>query len=233
MRLLQRASELLSHLAADPGRSLDDLSEATAIPRASCGRLLKALTRLAWAEYRDRGWHLGPRAQAMVEGAPYRGRLLEIARPFLAAASRTLGQPVALSVLHGDKRMVLERVWPNGQTDRHLEIGEEDPVATLTGRLLIAMLPPARRRRLCAQLHLPDPVRWPGCIDERELRTSLNELAQSGGLATTAHGLAIAAVVLRAGDGGWAALGTFARLPGHPHALRHLRKVRDKIERQL
>ena len=233
MRLLQRASNLLSHLAAYPGSSLDELSEVTDIPRATCARLLKELTKIAWVEYRDRSWHLGPRAQALAEGAPYRGGLLEIARPHMASASLKVGQPVALSVLHGAKRMVLERVWPNGRRDRRIEVGETDPVLSAAGRLLIALQPNARRKRLCTLLKLPDLARWPGCIDLSELNANLIDLAKTRHIAISVRGLATTAVAFSDGVGGWAAFGSFAKLPGHREALQRLRRIAGKIEQEL
>lgn len=233
MPVLARASALLSDLAAVPGQGLDDLAAGAGIPRATCARLLVALAGLGWVEHagRGRGWRLGPRAQAIAEGAPYRTRLLAAARPQLFAAARALGQPVALSVLLGTRRLVLERAHPDGRCDRRLEIdGQADVPASFTGRLLLALQPAARRRRLCRLLGLPDPRRWPGCVDRRELQAELRRLARAredGG----GGRLACAAVALPDGAGGWAALGTHAPAPGHPRALAVLRRAARAIAR--
>lgn len=236
VQVLARASALLSDLAAAPGQGLDDLAAGCRLPRATCARLLAALADLGWVEHagRGRGWRLGPRAQAVAEGAPYRTRLLAAARPVLADAARALGQPVALSVLLGARRLILERVAPDGRRDRRLEVDEQaDVPASLAGRLLLAIQPPARRRRLCRDLALPDPHRWPGLLDSRELATELRRLAREQEAVELRGRLAMAVRLLPDGEGGHAALGTYAPRPGHPRAAAILRRAAQAIARAL
>ena len=232
MQVLARASALLSDLAAAPGQGLDDLAASTRLPRATCARLLAVLAGLGWVEHagRRRGWRLGPRAQAVAEGAPYRTRLLAAARPHLAAAAERLGQPVALSVLLGARRLVLERCAPDGRRDRRLEVdADADIAASLAGRLLLALQPPARRRRLCRILALPDPRRWPGLLDAGELADELRRLARERATTACRRRLAAAAIALPDGEGGFAALGTHGPPPGHPRAVAELRRAAARI----
>lgn len=236
MRILHRASLVLSLLGAAPGQPLDDIAGACGLPRSTCARLLVALADLGWVEHHAGrgGWQLGPRAQALAEGRPYRTALLAAAEAPLRAAARVLGQPVALSVLAGTRRMVLARMLPDGTCDRRLVADpDHDLPGSSTGRLLIAMLPPAQRRRLCAVLGLPDPRRWPGAVDARELTAELRMLARERTLRQRRSGSASTAVVCPDGAGGWAALGTFGRTPEHPRTLAVLRRTATRIAAAL
>lgn len=236
MRSLQRASLVLSTLAAAPGQHLDAIAAHCALPRSSCARLLAALAALGWVEHHGArgGWRLGARAQALAEGRPYCTALVAAATGPLRAAAHTLQQPVALSVLAGNRRMVLMRVQPDGTCDRRLIVDPDVGLAGSTaGRLLIAMQTPALRRRLCAACGLPDPVCWPGVVDAHELATELRALARERALEHTHRGMRSAATVLPDGDGGWAALGTFRRGSGHPRALAVLAQAAKRITARL
>jgi IclR family pca regulon transcriptional regulator len=235
MRILARVFSVLDDIAAAPGRSLDDIAGSTALPRATCARLLAALAELGWAAHRGRdGWRLGPRAQAIAESRPFRSRLLAVGRPQVMAAAKRLGCPVGLSVLHNGRRLILVRAQPDGTEDKRLvDDGQLDLVDSIAGRLLLAMQPAPDRRRLCRDLRLPDLARWPGCVDRRELRADLERIAKDGMLTTicgrTAAAAVAVAVALPDGEGGFAAVHTFSRPPLPPTAMAEMQQMAGRI----
>jgi len=126
---------------------------------------------------------------------------------------------------------VLDRVWPHGAHDRHLV--EDELIATASGRLLLAMQPAATRRRLCAQLGLPDQRRWPGCVDRREILAELAQLARRRTMESQTRQQTALMIALPDGKGDWAVLHTYGPLPGQARVRTVLLQTAARIAEEL
>ncbi|GDY13207.1 hypothetical protein LBMAG53_20850 [Planctomycetota bacterium] len=214
-RLLERISRLLTYLGEHPEMSLSDLATAVDLSPATASRQLHALHHLGWVDRRgDRGlWRIGPRLHALMAGAPYRERLIAVARPELQVLSARLQAPVVLASLVRDRRQIILEVRPSGSTKLPLS-EQEDLFSTATGRVLIAHLAARPRQRLIDRLGLPSAAVWPGIATRRELQNAMAQIRRLGWerFERRADNIMGEAVPLADGEGGTVALGTWRRL---------------------
>lgn len=164
-QVLVRATRLLVRLGAHPsGISLRALAAESGLPPSTCVRLLRDLVQLGWADQDGpRGdYRLGPRAASLDHDLPYRGGLVAMAKPVVAALAGRLDAQVLVAVLRGDRRLVVLRAEGRGDRDPLCLAEERELYASASGRLLVAHLPWRARRRLVDAIGPPGPRQWPG-----------------------------------------------------------------------
>lgn len=237
-QLLARATLLLVHLGRHPdGLSLRALAAETAVPPSTCVRLLRDLVVLGWADQSGPrgGYRLGPRAASLAHDQPYRGRLVAVAQPLVAALARRLGAQVLVAVLRGDRRLVVLRA--EGDGDPLCLAEERELYASASGRLLVAHLAWRARRRLVGRIGLPTPRAWPGVADWDELSAECAAIRRNGHVVNQPADSERSAVAIAVpdGDGGTAAvaIGMFKRDWCETLALREARRVAALLRRRL
>jgi DNA-binding IclR family transcriptional regulator len=237
-QLLSRATLLLVHLGRHPsGLSLRALAAETAIPPSTCVRLLRDLVALGWADQSGPrgGYRLGPRAASLAHDLPYRGRLVAVAQPLVAALARRLGAQILVAVLRGDRRLVVLRA--EGDGDPLCLAEERELYASASGRLLVAHLAWRERRRLVGRIGLPGPRAWPGVASWEDLSAESAAIRRSGlviNLPADSDRNAVA-IAVPDGDGGTAAvaIGTLKRDWSEAVALREARRIATLLGRRL
>jgi DNA-binding IclR family transcriptional regulator len=172
---LVRAVRLLRAVAAGPATT-GALAAATGLPPATASRLLAAWRDLGFVDQdgpRSR-WNLGPQPCALALNSRY-ARIARNLEPALNQFARRHGCGVALSLRRGLQRINIIRVQP-ASLHSELLVEQDDLVRAASGRLFLALAPPAQRRRLCAACGLPGPA-WPQAVDTRELMELLRAIA--------------------------------------------------------
>lgn len=211
-RVLMRASRLLSQIGESPGASVITLASAADLPVATTSRLLNALFALGWVDRQGArgGWRIGPRLHAMMCGLPYRERLIGAARATMEHLAKELGAPVTLSGLMRDRRQILCESAPDGAAMSSL-CEQDDLYYTAAGRVLIAHLPPAQRRRQVDRIGRPRRVTtWAGVLTRLELLRALAQIRRQGSerFVRSETRSVHEAVAIPDGDGGTVALST-------------------------
>lgn len=133
---------------AQPEWRLTDLARAAHLHKATAHRLLATLEREgmvvrgATEQYR-----LGPEAIALGARAARASDLRAVAVPELQALASTHGETATLEVPVGGDMLILHEVAGGTLLGAVPEVGTRWPIhATSTGKALLALLPPTRRR---------------------------------------------------------------------------------------
>ncbi|HVP09370.1 MAG TPA: IclR family transcriptional regulator [Burkholderiales bacterium] len=157
-----RAFALLEALAAEDGPvPLADLAARVRLPKATVHRLLAQLAGagLVGREPERRRFAVGARFSALalrvLANSTHRG----VRRAILQGLVDDLGETCNLTMLDGAEIVYLDRVDTPSPLRVNLQPGSKVPLhCTASGKLLLALLPAARRQRLVAQLHLERPT---------------------------------------------------------------------------
>jgi IclR family transcriptional regulator, acetate operon repressor len=180
---LLRAFALLEHVAhADGPVSLQELSAVAALPKPTAYRLLNVLedAGLVMREPDGRRVVAGPRLARLALDA----LMNEVARTprhvILQRLASEVGETVNLTILEKGEVVYLDRVesaWPLRMT---LQPGSRVPLhCTASGKLLLAYLPTARRRRVVAELEL-HPYTDNTITDRHRLEVELATIRRAG-----------------------------------------------------
>jgi len=173
---LLRAFDLLERLArAGEPVTLAGLTQEAGLPKPTTHRLLAMLVDagLAAREPDGRRFVPGPRAARFALDALLSGAARAPRHAILARLAAEIGETVNLTMLDGVDVVYLDRVeaaWPLRMT---LQPGSRVPLhCTASGKLLLALLPAARRERIVAALDL---ARHTGrtIVDRRRLAAEL------------------------------------------------------------
>ena len=156
---LLRAFALLERIAAADGPvALQDLAEEAALPKPTVYRMLAMLENAGLATREPDGRRLaaGPRLVRFALDVQLSAAVRAPRHAILKRLADQLGETVNLTMLDGSEVVYLDRVetaWPLRMT---LQPGSHVPLhCTASGKLLLALLPAARRRRIVAELPLP------------------------------------------------------------------------------
>lgn len=156
---LLRAFGLLEQVAGGDGPvTLQELTADASLPQPTVYRLL-AMLEAAGLVTREAGGRricAGPRLLRFALDVQLSATVRAPRRAILKRLADELGETVNLTMLDGSEIVYLDRVeaeWPLRMT---LQPGSHVPLhCTASGKLLLALLPSARRRRLIAELPLP------------------------------------------------------------------------------
>lgn len=172
---LQRGLMLLEAIATTPhGLSAADLERRFDIPKPTLHRLLKQLEEQALVVKDVEGRHLlpGERLHKMAMGVLANESLKAPCRMQLKRLADEVGETCNLTLLHGHEVLYYERVETNWPVRIQLPPGSLLPLhCTASGKLFLALMPPAQRRSLLKHLTLEDYTPYTATdIQELELR---------------------------------------------------------------
>lgn len=204
---LLRAFSLLEHIAAADGPvALQELADGAALPKPTVYRMLAMLESagLATREPDGRRIAAGPRLVRFALDVQLSAAVRAPRHAILKRLADELGETVNLTMLDGSEVVYLDRVeteWPLRMT---LQPGSHVPLhCTASGKLLLALLPAARRRRIVAELPLPRFTAQT-ITDARALDTELAAIRRDGRATDNEEylaGLVCVAVPVNAPDG--------------------------------
>ncbi|MCC6867218.1 MAG: IclR family transcriptional regulator [Burkholderiales bacterium] len=156
---LLRAFGLLERVAAaDGAATLQDLAAGAGLPKPTVYRMLAMLESagLVTREPDGRRIGAGPRLLRFALDVQLSASAHAPRHAILNRLATELGETVNLTMLDGSEVVYLDRVeaeWPLRMT---LQPGSHVPLhCTASGKLLLALLPATRRRRIVAELPLP------------------------------------------------------------------------------
>ncbi len=238
--VLAKATRLIDGMAAKGGGSqtASELAASAGLPMGTACRLLRDLVVLGWADQDTRrgGYRLGPRARTLGIAQRHRVRFFAKARGELAALAESLRSPVVVACLRGTRRCILHEWHPAGIERRSLLEEHDDIWLTSTGRVLVAWLPTAERRKLLDIIKSPSSNEWPGVDHYEDLVDELRWIRRRNLAIRPAPraGQASAAVMVPDGDGGRLAIGfrtESAQLS--PAAIALLQEVGGRLSHRL
>lgn len=127
--------------AEKPRLSISDVSEATALDRATARRCLLTLHHLGYAEYDGKFFTLTPRVLRLGMGALAAMPLAQLVQPWLDQLSEQIGQSSSVSILDGAEIVYLARAAQRRVMSIGLMPGSRLPAhCTSMGRVLLAAL---------------------------------------------------------------------------------------------
>ena len=182
---VERAADVLLHLASFPGQDLGvtEIAEALTLPKAAVHRVLASLrTReLVELDERTHRYSLGVAAMrlgtAYVDGIDVRS----MARPHLMDLCRTTRETATLSVPLGARaRIYVDQVLPDREVLMSVTQGDPYPLhAGASSRVLLAFQPP---EDVEAYLALPELDRLTAntVVDRDALRAELDDVRNKG-----------------------------------------------------
>ena len=204
---LLRAFALLEKIAcADGPIALQDLAQGTSLPKPTVYRMLAMLESagLAMREPDGRRISAGPRLVRFALDVQLSAAVRAPRHAILKKLAEELGETVNLTMLDGSEVVYLDRVetaWPLRMT---LQPGSHVPLhCTASGKLLLALLPASRRRRIVAELPLPRYTEQT-ITDSRALDAELASIRREGRATDNEEylaGLVCVAVPVSASDG--------------------------------
>lgn len=147
-------------LDAFPGRSarltLEDVAQATHLPRSTTHRILDQLVKLDWLEHSSFGYSLGRRALHLGGAADDVGELRSAASPYLHSLMVQTGLTVHLAVLDEGLVRYLDKVGGKLATTVPSRVGgHAPPHCTALGKAILAWLPVEEVEKIVGQLSSP------------------------------------------------------------------------------
>ena len=156
---LLRAFGLLEHVArAEGALALQELAADAELPKPTVYRMLAMLETAGLVAREPDGRRIaaGPRLVRFALDVQLSAAVRAPRHAILRRLADELGETVNLTMLDGSEVVYLDRVeteWPLRMT---LQPGSRVPLhCTASGKLLLALLPAARRRRIVSELPLP------------------------------------------------------------------------------
>jgi len=179
----ERSLRLLARLAEE-GRplSLAELASYLALPKATAHRLCAQLLETGFIVrgVGEREFVVGPALRKLALDTLNHDSVRGLRHELLADLVALVGETCNLTTLDGAAVLYLDRVeapWPWRLT---LAVGEHVPLhCTASGKLFLALMPPAQREALLAQLKLPR-MTDSTITSARALREECQNIASAG-----------------------------------------------------
>jgi IclR family pca regulon transcriptional regulator len=141
---LQRGLAILEAFTRErPRQNLQQLTQATSLPKTTVLRLLRTLISLGYVRLDSaaREYSLGPRVMSLGYATLSGMELREIARPYLEDLSRQSEQNVNLAILDGTEAIYIERITRTHLISTDHTVGSRvNTHSTAIGRAMLAFL---------------------------------------------------------------------------------------------
>ncbi len=201
-----RLFSLLEVIASrDQPYSLQALAQETGWPKPTVHRMLQQLESAGLLQREDDGRHYGTgvRLRRLAEQVLFNDTVHGARRAVLRALVDEIGESCNITALSGSEVVYLDRVETAAPLRFYLHPGSRVPIhCSASGKLFLARMPIAQRRRLLSQLALERYT--PGTITDRAaLETELARIAHDGHALDREEflpGLLCIAVPITAGD---------------------------------
>lgn len=180
--VVARALQLLETIAAsERPLTLPELCALLHLPKATTHRLCQQLERSGYVVREPGGRRYTPGARLLRVGFNVlRSGLTAERHQILAALVDAIGETCNFTTMAGQEIIYLDRVEARWPLRLHFEIGSHVPIhCTASGKMLLAAMKPAERRRIIDNVGLPPYT--PHTITARaEFEAELNTIAQQG-----------------------------------------------------
>lgn len=157
--------------------ALADLTERVALPKPSLHRLLGQLEAagMVQRELGGKRFVVGPRATSLAVGSLAAWARLPPTHAVLMRLVDRIQESCNLGVMDRDEVLYIDRVECNWPLRTVITVGTRVPLhCTSTGKLFLAHMPPARRRRLLSALPLerrtPNTIVEPAALEPQLVR---------------------------------------------------------------
>jgi IclR family KDG regulon transcriptional repressor len=177
---LEKAFRIIEHIGERQPVFAPDIQRATGITKGNLYRLLATLEHLGYLHKNERGYSLSFKMFALGNTVPVTRDVVGSARRFLEGISADFGVSTYISIRDRLQMVNLDRVQPAAD----ISISEEFAISydlhcTASGKLALAHIDPAERRRFIDQIMLVP--RTPYTITERSvLEKELEEIIARG-----------------------------------------------------
>jgi len=142
--------------AEHPAQTLSEVARRTGLSRATARRVLHTLRSLGYADVDGRQFTLSPRVLDLGYAYLSSQPLSDLIEPFIEQLSAELHESVSVAVLDDCDIIYVARVATSRLMTIAIGIGSRLPAPTTSmGRVLLADLPNAERRRRLAEVELP------------------------------------------------------------------------------
>ncbi len=151
VQALDRGMEVLSHVAAHPGRTLSEISETMGEAVATVFRALVTLQGHGMVEVEEPGqfWHVGPGAFRVGSAFLRRTKVVERARQPMEALMRQTGETANLGIEVGDEVMFVAQIEASEAIRAFFPPGTKGPMhSSGIGKALLAWYPEDRVRSI-------------------------------------------------------------------------------------
>ncbi len=181
---LDRGIDLLELLAsADRPLSFSEILTGLGIPRASLVRILNTLLNRGLIDKMqpDGHYRLGMKLLYIGHRLKDKITLRSVAWPLMQSLSDETRETVELAVLDNGQLLLIEQIEGSGDVRISSRIGGAYPYlhAVSVGKLYLAHMEPAKRKRVLAQVGLPAVTPWT-ITDPEQLDKELGEILQRG-----------------------------------------------------
>jgi DNA-binding IclR family transcriptional regulator len=226
-KVFQVLEAVVSHQAR--GLAYSEVVAETRLPKATAHRLLKSLASLGYLRFEpEAGRYFGDlKLSALGSAVTSHFELKRYVRPYLLQLQADTGHASNLGVLSGDAGVYLDKVESDKAFGIKLysEIGKRFPLhCTAMGKVLLAWMPPAERRRIVARrLETFTPYT---ITDAAALDRALHDVRRRGYAVDRqeiTHGIMCVAAPIQGGDGRTVGAVSVA-FPAHFDGERGIRK---------
>lgn len=184
IRVLHKAFDILECLSKEPQhrKQLNEIAGHLSMNAGTCANILKTMVQRKFVDQAGRrgGYMLGPMMYYLSRLSAYRGDLLLVAEPLVAALAKKVNETVLLAVLRGNERFVILQIDGNQrvQVSRDMFFGD-NIYDTATGRLLLAHSNEKELNAFLAVHGLPGS-RWPEAKSLKKLKIAFEEIRRRG-----------------------------------------------------
>jgi IclR family acetate operon transcriptional repressor len=171
---LERAFDILEFLSDTPETSvaLGDIARAAGLHPATCSHLVGTMVDRGYVQTSGprQGYQLGPMPHYLIRNKPCGSDLVPQAQPLLTEAARALGEWVVLTVMAGNRRLVLLEVNRSSrmvQLDLHALRLAEQAYDSASIWVFLANMPEAQRQRFVSVHGMPDKFPTSAAMDRQ------------------------------------------------------------------
>lgn len=172
IQVLNRAFDIIELLAVRPDKelTLKEIADNLELNHGTCANILKTMVSRQYVVQTERrkGYKLGPIFEQLTGLKRNFRELIDVAIEPMRKLATELNEGVILSVLNGDKRMIIHEV----RSKHELQVinkKEKPAYRTSTGRLLLAYLDEREIEDFITKFGLPNPEIWPQVEDREDL----------------------------------------------------------------
>lgn len=181
---VKKALDLLTVLSERPEepQSSGTLAKKVIMHPSTCTVMLKSMLKYGLVDQnaKRQGYTLGPMVYFLARNGPYQKHIVLAAKPAMQRLVNEFQETVLLAGLNQKGRILLAVVEGN----QEIQIARDrlfldDIYQTVTGRLLLAYLPPEERQSLIVNLGWPG-ASWPEADSEQAMDKALAQIRAQG-----------------------------------------------------